>query len=1142
MRTAILLLLCWLPLQSSLAGQVTMGTWDFTGVDCFPGTFDGMEFSVEGGDGVTILDITYFDWGQYDILYEGGGMMLFVLDGCTLLEPIGAVFDVVAIDDIFNHYLPEVIVIDPEAPLTFCDFCPGEIYLPTTDFDFAYICMGDTGIWNLVISNIGNSNITIIDIVSDEAVFTTDFETSLIIPPDSSVTVVVTFAPVEAMTYSGTLSITSTDIDEETVLVTLQGEGLPEPFVCESFDHSGSIPPEWTIESHSATRTTPWSMQLDAGDDWSVFTEQVAYDSPFEEWLISPIYDLSYYQGAHLKFYHEYTHAASSALVKYSVNEGLSWSQLLSYSAVTGGVELLDISSWADRTDHLRFAFVFTGEFATGGASWVVDDFCLLGMPIAPTADTPVPTQPPVEWVDFTGTVGCTFHQPLQVDASTVEVRIDANADGDYDDGGAENWTAAPAETDLADLAVTATVTYLVNDDSLAFEFRARAVDSELWGYSGAYCISGIVDDWVVTTNVDLDPPVYTDAYPPLQPDPDWQGTGAEVGVTISDPHSGVDGSSIMIRVDMNQDNDYEDPGEEWHIALEIYDNANTILVRTPADYWGDGVYTVEYLAFDLYGNGPSYSMNGEGIADDILVKVDATPPTASVLYAQGAGVEDVTLQFSPSVEMFFDYYELQISDDEVFDGGDFIWGPAQDPALSEITTWQTTVTGLEISTWYWIRMRAFDQAGQVSDWSNTASIYTEGTELTPVYDLTATATTEGVLLSWPPVTSDIYGGTDIILEHYKVYSSYDFWFEPEEGSLIATTENCEYQIDLSRERELMAAYCVTAVGSGSGQPEAGMVLVPAGSFTMGPDPYGNGSAHPVSLTRRLWMDETEVTNSEYLIALQWAYDHALVTVDTVTVTAYGVELLDLDDEDCEIAFSPTTGQFTLMMRDHITQYGWGPGQAYPDGYDPAVHPVKEVTWYGAASYCDWRSEMNGLVSFYQGNWVLDATHNPYEAEGYRLPMEAEWEYAARYNDQRIFPWGDNFPIGCDLCNHSLCVGWTEPVGSHPDGASYLGLLDMAGNVVEFVGDWYGDEYNLTENVNPFGIPTGTNKVSRGADFGDAPIYYSQTVARQSSAIVNSTAWRGFRTVRPLARSAHSQVPDSFENWKSSSSAGSRRK
>jgi len=264
-------------------------------------------------------------------------------------------------------------------------------------------------------------------------------------------------------------------------------------------------------------------------------------------------------------------------------------------------------------------------------------------------------------------------------------------------------------------------------------------------------------------------------------------------------------------------------------------------------------------------------------------------------------------------------------------------------------------------------------------------------------------------------------------------------------------------------------------------------------------------------------MDAAEVTNADYLAALQWALGQGLITATATTVMAHGVELVDLDDIDCEIAFNPATQQFSLVARSHATDWG-GPGPAYPDGYDPARHPAKEMTWYGAACYCDWRSLQEGLTPFYNGNWATDATHDPYTALGYRLPTEAEWEYTARYNDNRLYPWGAAEPVGCNYANLN-CVFWTRPVGLYPLGASALGFLDLIGNILEYTNDRYNAAYTA-ESVNPIGPAAGTTRVCRGSDCGNAPLVYAQATTRQQYGISNSNAWMGFRTVRCEEESA----------------------
>ena len=110
------------------------------------------------------------------------------------------------------------------------------------------------------------------------------------------------------------------------------------------------------------------------------------------------------------------------------------------------------------------------------------------------------------------------------------------------------------------------------------------------------------------------------------------------------------------------------------------------------------------------------------------------------------------------------------------------------------------------------------------------------------------------------------------------------------------------------------------------------------------------------------------------------------------------------------------------------------------------------VTWHGAASYCEWA--------------------------GGRLPTEAEWEYAARGPESNLYPWG-NAPPSCELANYGDCSRVAVQVGSRPAGASWCGALDMAGNVWEWVNDWFGTYSGLLQE-NPAGPASGEVPVLRG--------------------------------------------------------------
>ncbi|GMO50698.1 MAG: hypothetical protein Pg6C_14820 [Treponemataceae bacterium] len=179
------------------------------------------------------------------------------------------------------------------------------------------------------------------------------------------------------------------------------------------------------------------------------------------------------------------------------------------------------------------------------------------------------------------------------------------------------------------------------------------------------------------------------------------------------------------------------------------------------------------------------------------------------------------------------------------------------------------------------------------------------------------------------------------------------------------------------------------------------------------------------------------------------------------------------DEVQHSVTVSPFyIGKFTVTQAEYGSIMGNN-----PSSFEGANLPVENVNWYDAITYCNTRSQREGLMPVYSGNGD-NVTWNR-NANGYRLPTEAEWEYACRAGTATPYHTGNSADSAGWYDNNS--GGKTHPSGQKLPNA--WGLFDMHGNVWEWCWDWYG-EYPPGVQENPAGAETGSNRVLRGGSWG----------------------------------------------------------
>jgi formylglycine-generating enzyme required for sulfatase activity len=216
---------------------------------------------------------------------------------------------------------------------------------------------------------------------------------------------------------------------------------------------------------------------------------------------------------------------------------------------------------------------------------------------------------------------------------------------------------------------------------------------------------------------------------------------------------------------------------------------------------------------------------------------------------------------------------------------------------------------------------------------------------------------------------------------------------------------------------------------------------------------------HEVCITKGFWLDQYEVTNAAY----------------QEFIANKGYTRREL--------WSDAGGQ-------------WKGNRTQPKNIEKFTDPQQPrvgINWYEAEAYAKWR--------------------------GGRLPTEAEWEYAARGSKGTIYPWGNTYEIGRANVNETSINGqWRErtlPVGSFPNGRSWVGAYDMAGNVWEWTSTWYDANYYQRRIKNdPLGSERGELRVARGSSwYLDAA--NARSVTRRDRPFVLETV-SGIRIVSPI--------------------------